>query len=244
MVHERVRTQTPRSAAVARNTLPLRTPDRPCRVPDDGRHQRHPISRRQREGRLPGRVERPRRSGVNRRTHDRSSRFFGGQSNRHNRPPEEGWNQDDGRAARGFQRQSQVRLHRRAGPYPHRATGSSAMIYLDSVAPLMIRLPIAALFAAVAAMAASPVTTSPTFNKDVLPVLQKNCQGCHRPGEAGPMSFLTYKDTRPWAEAISEAVLLRKMPPWFADPVHGNFQNDRRLSQDDIVTLTKWAHAG
>src|SRR3712207_8813072 len=44
----------------------------------------------------------------------------------------------------------------------------------------------------------------PTFHKDVLPILQQRCQGCHRPGEAAPMSFLTYKETRPWATARSE----------------------------------------
>ncbi len=85
---------------------------------------------------------------------------------------------------------------------------------------------------------------APTFHKDVLPILQKNCQSCHRPGEAGPMPFLTYKDTRPWAKAIREAVLLRKMPPWFADPAHGSFQNDRRLSQSDVAKLSAWADGG
>ena len=53
-----------------------------------------------------------------------------------------------------------------------------------------------------------------TFNKDVAPILQKNCQGCHRPGEAAPMSLLTYKEARPWAAAIREAVILKRMPPW------------------------------
>ncbi len=61
------------------------------------------------------------------------------------------------------------------------------------------------------------------------PILQARCQGCHRPGEAGPMSLLSYQDARPWAKAIRQAVLVRKMPPWFADPAHGNFSNDRRL---------------
>ena len=61
-------------------------------------------------------------------------------------------------------------------------------------------------------------SSSVTFNKDVLPILQKNCQTCHRPGEAAPMSFLAYKDARPWAKAMKTAVAMRKMPPWFADP--------------------------
>ena len=83
-----------------------------------------------------------------------------------------------------------------------------------------------------------------TFNRDVLPILQKNCQGCHRPGEAAPVSFLTYSETRPWAKAIRESVRLRKMPPWFADPHVGKFSNDRSLSPSEIETLAKWADTG
>ena len=83
-----------------------------------------------------------------------------------------------------------------------------------------------------------------TFNKDVLPILQKDCQTCHRPGEIGPMPLLTYQGTRPWAKAIKTAVLSKKMPPWFADPKHGQFANDRSLSPSDIKTLAAWADAG
>src|SRR5579864_4972952 len=83
-----------------------------------------------------------------------------------------------------------------------------------------------------------------TFNKDVLPVLQKNCQVCHRPGEIGPSSFLTYESTRPWAKAIKTAVLTRKMPPWFADPRYGHFANDRRLDAGDIQKIAAWVDAG
>src|SRR5262249_48933768 len=79
-----------------------------------------------------------------------------------------------------------------------------------------------------------------TFNRDVLPIMQKRCQTCHRPGEVAPMSFLTYKDTRPWAKAIREAVLTRKMPPWFADRHFGKFANDRSLNQSEIDTLVSW----
>ncbi len=83
-----------------------------------------------------------------------------------------------------------------------------------------------------------------TFHKDVLPILQKNCQGCHRAGEAAPMSLITYKEVRPWAKAIREAVRLKRMPPWFADPHVGKFSNDRSLKQSDIDTLSAWAEAG
>ncbi len=83
-----------------------------------------------------------------------------------------------------------------------------------------------------------------TFHKDVLPILQKRCQGCHRPGEIGKMPLMTYKDARPWAKAIREAVLARKMPPWFADQQHGKFYNDPTLSQQEIDTLAAWAAGG
>ena len=83
-----------------------------------------------------------------------------------------------------------------------------------------------------------------TFNKDVLPILQKNCQVCHRPGEIAPMSFMTYGDTRPWAKAMKTAVIARQMPPWFADPGYGHFKNDRRLSEAEIRVISDWADNG
>jgi hypothetical protein len=95
-------------------------------------------------------------------------------------------------------------------------------------------------------MAAAAVAADrpPTFNQDVLPILQKHCQSCHRPGEIGPMSLLNYRDARPWAKAIKVAVASRKMPPWFADPAYGHFQNDRRLSDPDIRTIEAWVDGG
>jgi hypothetical protein len=86
--------------------------------------------------------------------------------------------------------------------------------------------------------------TPVTFHKDVLPILQKNCQSCHRPGQIAPMSFLSYESTRPWAKAMKTAVATRKMPPWFADPQVGHFSNERVLKAADIETIAKWADAG
>src|SRR5260221_11627730 len=102
-------------------------------------------------------------------------------------------------------------------------------------------LPIGLVCAAI--LAAAP-NSQPTFYKDVLPVLQKNCQNCHRPGEAGPMSFLTYEQTRPWAKAIRAAVISQKMPPWYADPHTGKFSNEKRLPEADRNTLEAWADSG
>src|SRR5215813_13256736 len=83
-----------------------------------------------------------------------------------------------------------------------------------------------------------------TFHKDVLPILQKNCQSCHRPGQIAPMSLLTFRDARPWARSMKTKVESRQMPPWFADPKHGLFANDRSLSQRDIDVISKWADGG
>src|SRR5229473_4586527 len=88
--------------------------------------------------------------------------------------------------------------------------------------------------------AASKTGDAVTFHKDVAPVLQRRCQNCHRAGEIGPMPLLTYRDARPWAKAIAEAAATRKMPPWFADPAHGKFSNDRSLSASEIGTLVSW----
>src|SRR5215470_19388700 len=77
---------------------------------------------------------------------------------------------------------------------------------------------------------------TPTFARDVAPILQLHCQTCHRPGEAAPFSLLTYEQARPWAKAIKYAVLEKKMPPWFADPQFGKFSNDASLSKSDITT--------
>jgi hypothetical protein len=83
-----------------------------------------------------------------------------------------------------------------------------------------------------------------TFDKDVLPILQNNCQTCHRPGGIAPMSLLTYESARPWAKAIKTAVVNRQMPPWFADPHYGSFRNAPKLTEADIRTLTAWADSG
>jgi hypothetical protein len=98
------------------------------------------------------------------------------------------------------------------------------------------------LIASLPALAAA--SSKPVFYKDVLPILQNRCQQCHRAGEIAPMPFRTYAETRPWAKAIREAVVSRKMPPWFADPSYGHFANDRSLSKTEIQTLVDWVAAG
>lgn len=95
------------------------------------------------------------------------------------------------------------------------------------------------LIAASAGMAAAP-----TYSEHIAPILHRNCVGCHRAGEAAPMALTSFKETRPWAKAIQQAVVTRRMPVWLADPAHGAFRNDRRLPQTDIDTISAWVAAG
>ncbi len=93
------------------------------------------------------------------------------------------------------------------------------------------------------AAASTGSVPAPVFTRDIAPILQRHCQTCHRPGEAGPFSLLTYDQARPWAAAIREAVLTKKMPPWFADPHFGTFANANSLTPAEIQTISAWADA-
>ena len=108
----------------------------------------------------------------------------------------------------------------------------------------MMRLCVFGVAVSAMAVLGTAATPSVTFHKDVQPILQNHCQACHRPGEVAPMSLLTYEQARPWAKSIRQAVLTKKMPPWFADPHYGKFSNDRSLTQADIDTLVAWVDAG
>ena len=90
-----------------------------------------------------------------------------------------------------------------------------------------------------------------SFYRDVLPILQEQCQDCHRPGGnnmggmVAPMAFADYGETRPWAKAIARAVESRVMPPWHASDKHrGVFQGERYLTQEEIDTIVAWVNQG
>ncbi len=92
----------------------------------------------------------------------------------------------------------------------------------------------------------STLSATPTFARDVAPILQKNCQTCHHQGTSAPMSLVTYEDVRPWARSIRQRVVARDMPPWHLDKTVGirKYKNDRSLSDDEIATIVKWADTG
>lgn len=90
-----------------------------------------------------------------------------------------------------------------------------------------------------------------TYYKDVAPILQENCEGCHRPvaqnlgGMFAPMSLQNYDEVRPWAKSIAREVQARAMPPWFAtEHTRGVFQDERVLSQEQIASIVDWVQLG
>jgi hypothetical protein len=95
-----------------------------------------------------------------------------------------------------------------------------------------------------ALLGAIAMPAAPTYNKDIAPILYKNCAGCHRPGEVAPFSLLTYADTAKRAALIATVTKARVMPPWKAEPGHGEFQDARRLTDEQIVLLQQWAGNG
>ena len=93
----------------------------------------------------------------------------------------------------------------------------------------------------VAAEPASGTSKTPTFARDITPILQEKCQDCHRKGSMAPMSLIAYEETRPWAKAIKQRVASRNMPPWHLDKTVGiqQFQNDISLSDEQISTIDR-----
>ena len=102
------------------------------------------------------------------------------------------------------------------------------------------------LFAAASLAGAQTTGTETTFTKDVLPILQRACQQCHRPGSVAPMSLLTYAEVRPWARAIRDRTAQREMPPWYIEHNVGvrSFKEDPSLSDEEIATIGRWVDAG
>src|SRR4029079_15319957 len=85
---------------------------------------------------------------------------------------------------------------------------------------------------------------TPTFAKDVAPILYSKCVECHRPTMFAPLSLVKFDEARPWAKAIRNRVAARAMPPWGADPDHGVFKNDPRLSDKELATILAWVDGG
>lgn len=83
-----------------------------------------------------------------------------------------------------------------------------------------------------------------TFAKHIAPILNQHCRECHRSGEVAPFELTSYEDVVGWEDTILEVIADNRMPPWFADPKHGTFSNDTRLSQKERNLLQTWVNNG
>lgn len=89
-----------------------------------------------------------------------------------------------------------------------------------------------------------PITTKLTWTQEISRIVYNRCAGCHREGGAAPMSLITYEETRPWAKAIRDEVLERRMPPWGAVKGFGQFRDDPSLTQPEIDMIVNWVEGG
>jgi tetratricopeptide (TPR) repeat protein/mono/diheme cytochrome c family protein len=95
------------------------------------------------------------------------------------------------------------------------------------------------------ASAAIPVPSAQvTFNRDIAPIIFRNCSTCHRPGEAAPFSLLTYSDVKKHARQIAEVTRNRSMPPWLPEPQKLKFADELRLTDSEIDSIERWVQQG
>ena len=90
----------------------------------------------------------------------------------------------------------------------------------------------------------APAVGAATFNRDIAPIVYKNCAPCHRSGGSGPFSLLNYEDVKRHASQIADVTRRRFMPPWLPDSVHGEFTEERRLNDAEIETIAEWVKQG
>ena len=110
----------------------------------------------------------------------------------------------------------------------------------------MTRWFIPAVWSVAVVLPAMAATSAPavTFYRQIAPIIYKNCAPCHRPGEAGPFSLLTYEDVRRRASQIAVVTKRRYMPPWLPEPGYGDFVEERRLSDAQIQLIQEWVKQG
>lgn len=108
----------------------------------------------------------------------------------------------------------------------------------------MKRLCLIGFWLGMAGSVAATVGGTVTYYRDVLPILQNHCQSCHRPGHVAPMSFMTYRETRPWAEAMKYMVLARQMPPWFGERPYVPVADHSAVTRAETETIVRWVELG
>ena len=122
---------------------------------------------------------------------------------------------------------------------------------MNARVPILIVAALLLVTGAAAGGSNDPSASQPTFAKDVLPILQRSCQDCHRSeglnlgGMVAPMSLVTYDEVRPWAKSMARLVKAREMPPWHAaKEQRGLFIDERYLADAEIDTIVAWVRSG
>ncbi len=87
------------------------------------------------------------------------------------------------------------------------------------------------------------ITTAMTWNRDISRIVDSHCASCHHPGGSA-FSLMTYAEARPWAVAIKEEILRRRMPPWGAIKGFGDFRNDQALTPEEMERIVSWTDGG
>src|ERR671912_833704 len=108
----------------------------------------------------------------------------------------------------------------------------------------MRRLSIAAFVGAACLQAHDPISTKLTWTQEISRIVYRRCVNCHSVGGNAPMPLVTYADVRPWAKAIKDEVLHRRMPPWGAVKGFGDFRDDASLTQEEIMRIAEWVEGG
>src|SRR5690242_9571687 len=108
----------------------------------------------------------------------------------------------------------------------------------------MKRMCLIGLWLGMAGSVAATIGGTVTYYRDVLPILQNHCQSCHRPGHVAPISFMTYKETRPWAEAMKYVVLTKQMPPWFLESPYVPTAAHGLVTPSETETIVRWVELG
>jgi len=98
--------------------------------------------------------------------------------------------------------------------------------------------------AALSAVQAAPQEPAVTWSRQIAPLVYNNCTTCHHPGGAGPFSLLAYEDARRWGSQMATVTASRYMPPWLPEHGYGDFEDERRLTNDEIALIAKWVQTG
>src|SRR5688572_15245198 len=99
-------------------------------------------------------------------------------------------------------------------------------------------------FASAVVQAHDPVSTKLTWTQEISRIVYQRCATCHSKGGSAPMPLLSYNDVRPWAKAIKDEVLHRRMPPWGAVKGSADFLDDASLTQEEIMRIAEWVEGG